>query len=74
MTEREGGEQSGAEQDLDASRERLAETERRAEEQVAAAERLAERGAELQEREERIRRSIREPTGPLLPPLPADDS
>jgi hypothetical protein len=74
MTEREGGEQSGAEQDLDASRERLRETERRAEEQVVAAERLAERAAELEEREERIRRSMHEPTGPLLPPLPADET
>jgi hypothetical protein len=70
MTERDGGEESPMEQDLAASRERLRETERKADDQVKAAERLAERAAELEEREERLRREMQEPHGPLLPPAP----
>ncbi|HEX6106670.1 MAG TPA: hypothetical protein VFZ26_13875 [Gemmatimonadales bacterium] len=68
MTER-----SEQEQALEASRERLRESERKADEQIERAERLEERAAELEAREERIRREMHEPQGPLLPPPPAPD-
>lgn len=70
MTRSSEDAQSPGEQDLEASRERLRETERKAEEQVEAAERLAARAAELEQREAELRRKMHEPQGPLLPPAP----
>jgi chromosome segregation ATPase len=70
MTKSSEDAQSPVEQDLEASRERLRDTERKAEQQVEAAERLAARAAELEEREAELRRKMHEPQGPLLPPAP----
>ena len=63
-----GGEQSKLEREVEASRERLKERQREAEDSIEDAERLVERGKELEEREEHRLRAMHEPTGPLLPP------
>ena len=73
MTARDGRddrEPTGAEQELEESRDSLRETTRRAEEQIERAEDLARRAAELEQDEERLRREMHEPQGPLLPPPP----
>lgn len=68
------GERSELEREVEASREQLEERERAADALVEDAERLAARAAELAAREERLRRAMHEPTGPLLPPAePAED-
>lgn len=71
--ENEGPDPSELEQELEASRDRLRATEREADRRIEQAERLQERAAELEQREERLRRAMHEPTGPLLPPEPAED-
>ncbi|HYC32920.1 MAG TPA: hypothetical protein VEB59_11580 [Gemmatimonadales bacterium] len=69
-----GGEQSNLEREVEASRDRLKDRQREAEASIEDAERLAAKAKELEEREERLRRAIHEPTGPLLPPAePAAD-
>ena len=71
--ENEGPNPSELEQELEASRDRLRATEREADRRIEQAERLQERAAELEQREERLRRAMHEPTGPLLPPESAED-
>ena len=66
--------QSNLEREVEASRDRLEDRQREAEASIEDAERLAERAKVLEEREERLKRAIHEPTGPLLPPAePAAD-
>jgi hydroxyacylglutathione hydrolase len=64
-----GGEER-LEREVEETRGRLQEAERKAERQVERAERLQERAAELEENEDRLRREMREPHGPLLPARP----
>ena len=65
-----GGEQSKLEQEVQESRDRLKDRQKQADEAVADAERLAEQAKELEEREERLRKKIHEPTGLAFPPEP----
>jgi hypothetical protein len=67
-----GDEQSKLEREVEASRDRLDERRREADASIEDAERLAARAKELEDREERLRRAIHEPTGPLLPPAAPD--
>ena len=62
-----GEDRTKLEREVEASRERLKERQQEAEETVEGAERLAERAKELEANEERLRRAMHEPTGPLLP-------
>jgi hypothetical protein len=66
------GEQSELEREVEASRDRLEEREKEADAGIEDAERLAARARELEEKEERLRRAMHEPTGPLLPPVEPD--
>jgi chromosome segregation ATPase len=73
-TDAGGDDRSELEQEVEESREQLRAREREADRLVEDADRLAARAAELEANEERIRRTMHEPTGPLLPPVepPAD--
>ena len=70
MMERSDEKAHRLEQELEEARERLADAERAADDQVAEGERLEQRAAELAARGERLRREMHEPHGPLLPPNP----
>jgi hypothetical protein len=64
-------EQPQGERGADEALERLREAERKADETLReAAEELEEVTEEQEKRAERLRKEVREPTGPLLPPEP----
>ena len=65
-----GGERSKLEQEVEESRDRLKDRQRKADEAVEDAERLAEQAKKLEEREERLRKQMHDPTGLAFPPEP----